>query len=144
MSEGFEFKIDGLEKLEEDLKKAIKKCPAQTETTLKKIARKFKNSAQKRAESELMPHNSDSKKAINANWGIKTVGENQGMTALVYNSARHFHLIEDGHNLVKGDKIIGFVVGKHIMEKTRNEYKEIVPKEFQKMVDNILKESDLD
>ena len=67
-----------------------------------------------------------------------------GATALVYNSARHYHLIENGHNLVKGGQIIGFVPGKHIMEKTRNEYENIVPQRFEQMVDDILKGSDLD
>lgn len=66
------------------------------------------------------------------------------MAVLVYNSARHFHLIENGHNLVKNGKTIGFVPGKHIMEKTRNEYQDIVPEEFQKMADDILKEGGLD
>ena len=58
-------------------------------------------------------------------------------------SARHFHLIENGHNLVRGGRIVGFVPGKHIMEKTRNEYENIVPQRFEEMVDEILKEGDL-
>ena len=66
------------------------------------------------------------------------------MTALIWNSARHFHLIENGHNLVKNGQIIGFVPGKHIMEKTRNDYKDIVPEKFEEMLDDILRESDLD
>ena len=83
-------------------------------------------------------------KAISEKWGHKKVGDNLGMAVLVYNSARHFHLIEDGHNLVKNGKTIGFVPGKHIMEKTRNEYKDIVTEKFQKMTDDILKEGGLD
>lgn len=84
------------------------------------------------------------KKAIGRKWGHKKVGDSVGMAVMVWNSARHFHLIEDGHNLVKNGKTIGFVPGKHIMEHTRNEYKDIVPQKFEEMVDDILKESDLD
>ena len=147
MAEGFDFQIDGLEELERDLKKAIKKAPAQAEETLVEIAKDFKRAAKKRANSELKPHNREGdqkKKAIKRKWGHKMVDDNIGSTVLVWNSAPHFHLIENGHNLVKGGQIIGFVAGKHIMEKTRNEYENIVPQRFEQMVDDILKGSDLD
>ena len=143
MSSEFEFEFEGLEELEKDLTKAIKACPTKAEDTLKDIAKDFKKSAKKRANSELKPHErtgGDKNKAIKRKW----VDENMGATALVYNSARHYHLIENGHNLVKGGQIIGFVPGKHIMEKTRNEYENIVPQRFEQMVDDILKGSDLD
>ena len=146
MSSEFEFEFEGLEELEKDLTKAIKACPTKAEDTLKDIAKDFKKSAKKRANSELKPHErtgGDKNKAIKRKWGHKLVDENMGATALVYNSARHYHLIENGHNLVKGGQIIGFVPGKHIMEKTRNEYENIVPQRFEQMVDDILKGSDL-
>ena len=147
MSSEFEFEFEGLEELEKDLTKAIKACPTKAEDTLKDIAKDFKKSAKKRANSELKPHErtgGDKNKAIKRKWGHKLVDENMGATALVYNSARHYHLIENGHNLVKGGQIIGFVPGKHIMEKTRNEYENRVPQRFEQMVDDILKGSDLD
>lgn len=147
MSSEFEFEFEGLEELEKDLTKAIKACPTKAEDTLKDVAKDFKKSAKKRANSELKPHErtgGDKNKAIKRKWGHKLVDENMGATALVYNSARHYHLIENGHNLVKGGQIIGFVPGKHIMEKTRNEYENIVPQRFEQMVDDILKGSDLD
>ena len=142
-----EFQIDGLEELEEDLKRAIKKAPAQAEETLLKLAKDFKKTAKKKAEAELKPHErkgDQQKKAIKRKWGHKVVGDSVGTTALVWNSARHFHLIENGHNLVKGDRIIGFVAGKHIIERTKNEYEDVVPQRFQQMIDDILKECDLD
>ena len=147
MSSEFEFEFEGLEELERDLTKAIKACPTKAEDALKDIAKDFKKSAKKRANSELKPHErtgGDKNKAIKRKWGHKLVDENMGATALVYNSARHYHLIENGHNLVKGGQIIGFVPGKHIMEKTRNEYENIVPQRFEQMVDDILKGGDLD
>ena len=147
MAGGLEFEIEGLEELQKDLEKAIRKCPLQAEQTLVEIAKDFKKDAKKRANSELKPHNragDQQKKSIKRKWGHKKVNDNVGATVLVWNSARHFHLVENGHNLVKGDQIIGFVPGKHIMEKTRNDYKSIVPERFQKMIDNFLKGSDLD
>lgn len=140
----FEFKIEGLDELEADLRKAVRKCPAQAQQTLKKVANDFKKSAKKRAKAEIKPHeNPKPKTKIENKWGTKIVGDYVGMTALVYNSARHFHLVERGHNLVKGKKVIGFVPGKHIMQKTQKEYEDIVPEHFEKMIDDILKEERL-
>ncbi len=143
----FEFNTEELSDLEKDLTKAIRKCPIQAQETLKQLAKEFKNSAKKKANSELKQHNREGdqkKKAIRRKWGTEVVDEDVGMTALVWNSARHFHLVENGHNLVRGGRIVGFVPGKNIMEKTRNDYKDIVPERFEKMVDDILKECDLD
>ena len=146
MAAGFEFEIEGLDELQKDLEKAIKKAPAQAEETLVEIAKEFKSAAKKKANAELKSHKrqeDQKKKAIKRKWGHKLVDENMGASVLVWNSARHFHLVENGHNLVRGNKIVGFVPGKHIMEKTRNEYSDIIPQRFEKMIDDILKEGDL-
>lgn len=147
MADSFEFSFEGLEEFQRDLEKAIKKAPAQAEETLIELAKDFKKSAKKKANAELKTHErkeDQKKKAIRRKWGHKLVDDGLGAAALVWNSAPHFHLIENGHQLVRGGRVIGFVPGKHIMEKTRNEYEDIVPERFEKMVDDILRESDLD
>lgn len=146
MAEGFEFDIDGLEELQRDLEKAVRKAPAQAEETLLGIAKDFKASAKKRANSELKHtkrEGDDRKKAIGKKWGHKKVDDSLGMAVLVWNSAPHFHLVENGHNLVRGGHVVGFVQGKRIMEKTRNEYQNIVPERFMEMIDGILQGSGL-
>ena len=147
MAEGILFEISGREELERDLMRAIRKAPVQAEETLLDIAKDFKKSAKKRAGAELGKHERKKEKekyAIKRKWGHKLVDRNIGATAVVWNSAPHFHLIEDGHNLVRAGRIVGFVPGRHIMEKTRNEYQEVVPERFRQMVDSILKEGGLD
>ena len=107
MAAGLDFEIEGLEELERDLTKAIQTAPEKAKETLKGIGKDFKNAAKKRANSELKPHErtgSEKNKAIKRKWGTKVIEENVGATALVWNSARHFHLIENGHNLVRGGK----------------------------------------
>jgi len=141
-----DFRIEGLEELERDLTKAIKRCPEQARETLSDLSKEFKKSAKKKANSELKSHeraSNQKNKAIKRKWGSKVIDEGVGMTALIYNSARHFHLVENGHNLVRGGRVVGFVAGKHIMEKTRQDYSNVVPETFEKMVDNILKGCDL-
>lgn len=146
MAAGMNFEIEGLEELERDLTAAVRAAPEKAKETLKDISKDFKKSAKKRANSELKPHErtgSEKNKAIKRKFGSKVIEEGIGATALVWNSARHFHLIEDGHNLIRGGRTVGFVQGKHIMEQTRYEYENIVPQRFEEMVDDILKESDL-
>ena len=48
MTESIEFNVDGLEELQRDLEKAIKKCPATAEDTLLDIAKDFEKSAKKK------------------------------------------------------------------------------------------------
>lgn len=146
MAVGMNFEISGLEELERDLTAAVRTAPEKAKETLRDISKDFKKSAKKRANSELKRHKrtgSEKNKAIKRKFGSKVIEEGIGATALVWNSARHFHLIENGHNLVRGGRV-GFVEGKHIMEKTRNEYESVVPERFENMVDDILKEGDLD
>lgn len=148
MAEGFEFQIEDLEELERDLEKAIRKCPVQAKETLNGLAKEFKKSAKKRANTDLGTHareGDDKKWSIKRKWGSKVIDDSVGMAALIWNSAPHFHLIENGHNKVLwGKQTGGFVPGRHIMEKTRNDYKDVVPERFQEMVDDILKGCDLD
>ena len=135
MTDSFEFSFKGLEELQCDLERAIKKAPAQAEETLVELAKEFKNSAKEKANAKMKPHKREKdqkKKAIGKKWGHKLVDDNLGATVLVWNSARHFHLVENGHQLVRGGRVIGFVPGKHIMEKTRNDYKDIIPERFEK------------
>lgn len=147
MAAGFEFKMEGLEELQRDLEKAVKRAPVQAGETLEEIAKDFKADAKRRANAELKPHDREGaqkRKAIKKKWGHRLIGDRLGAAALVWNSARHFHLIENGHNLVRNGQTIGFVEGKHIMEKTRKAYEDVVPERFEKMADDILKRSGLD
>lgn len=145
MADSFEFSCEGLEELERDLKKAIRKAPAQAEETLIELAKRFKKSAKKRAKTEtkhIKREGDDKKWAIERRWGHKLVDDGLGSAVLIWNSAPHFHLVENGHQVVRKGRAVGFAPGKHIMEKTRNEYKDIVHEQFEKMIDDILRESD--
>lgn len=115
---------------------------------MKELGKEFKNSAKKRAKAELKehPHRTarEEKFAIAKKWGTKFLGEDTGMAVLVYNSAPHFHLVEQGHNLVsKNGTTLGFVPGKHVMEKTRQEYEDIVPERFKEMIETQLQRNHL-
>lgn len=143
-----DFEIEGLEELERDLTEAIKKYPVTMRAELKNIANDFKKSVKARTP-DGKNHKGDAATKLRKNFHLKMQDDGVASRAIVYNDAPHAHLVEDGHRLVKGGKlgnggrVIGFVPGQHMMKKTKDEYEEIVPERFEKILDDILKERDL-
>lgn len=138
----FEFTIEGLDELERDLSAAIEEYPVTMKAGLKDIAKDFRKSVRARTP-DGKDHKGDAKTKLRRKFGIKMVDDGVASAALVYNSARHFHLVENGHNLVRGGRTVGFVPGKHMMEQTRNEYESIVPDRFEDLCDAALRRHDL-
>lgn len=137
----FEFEIDGLDELETDLKFATNEYPKEMRSGVRKIANDFKKSCKARTPDG--KGDKDASKKLRNKFGVKTKIEGDTTLALVYNSARHFHLVENGHNLVRGGQVVGWVPGKHMMEQTRNEYQDIIPERFEKIRDDIFRRHDL-
>lgn len=133
----FEFTIDGLEELEKDLTEAIGEYPVTMKEGLRGIAKDFRKSVKARTP-DGKNHKGDASTKLRKKFGIRMLNDGVASAALVYNSARHFHLVENGHNLVRGGRTVGFVPGKHMMEQTRNEYENIVPQRFEKLCDETL------
>ena len=67
----------------------------------------------------------------------------------IYCKAPHWHLLENGHNMVVGSRKkktlrkVGFVHGFHYAEKTREEWKSKFPEVIRDFADQILKQHDL-
>ena len=137
----FEFEIDGLDELETDLKFATNEYPKEMRSGVRKIANDFKKSCKARTPDG--NGDKDASKKLRNKFGVKTKIEGDTTLALVYNSARHFHLVENGHNLVRGGQVVGWVPGKHMMEQTRNEYQDIIPERFEKIRDDIFRRHNL-
>ena len=139
----FEFEMKGIEELQADLLEAITECPKEFKKELNGIANDFRKSARKRTP-DYKQHKGDPKFKLRRCYGKWAFVSEDATGVLIYNNAPHFHLVERGHNLVKNGQIIGFVAGKHMMEKTKNEYEDIVPERLEQILDNVLKGSDLD
>lgn len=141
----FDLKIEGIKELEEDIRKAVERCPEGLKKELNIIANDFRKSARKRTP-DYKHHKGDPKLKLKRRYGKWSFAKEDKTGITIYNDAPHFHLVELGHNLVRGKNghIIGFVPGKHMMEKTKKEYEDIAPERFEKTIDNILKECDLD
>ena len=137
----FEFELEGLDELESDLRFAMEEYPKEMRSGLRKIANDFKKSCKARTPDGT--EDKDASKKLRNKFGVKTKIEGDTTLALVYNSARHFHLVENGHNLVRGGQVVGWVPGKHMMEQTRNEYQDIVPERFEQLRNEVFRRHDL-
>ncbi len=138
----FNFLMEGIDDLEKDLRDAIGEYPVTMKEGLKNIAKDFRKSVRARTP-DGTSHKGDASTKLRRKFGIKMVDDGVASAALVYNSARHFHLVENGHNLVRGGQTVGFVPGKHMMERTQNEYENIVPERFEELCDETLRRHDL-
>ncbi len=64
--------------------------------------------------------------------------EDNAWTVRVYSNAPHAHLIEDGHNVVRGGKVIGKVKGKKVLSKFEKDYAKKFHKDCENLVDELL------
>lgn len=86
------------------------------------------------------------KKTGNYYAGIKrgkvySYGDKNNNSVRVYGSSPHAHLIEYGHRQVTKDgKEVGFVEGKNVFEKAKNEFENEFNSDCQVFADDILKE----
>lgn len=138
----FELNLSGLNELSEDLKDAVKQYPDKAQITLEKNGRKFKKSVKAKTPDSGISHEMKLKNGYKAS-KVKGYGMNM-LVEITVEKAPHFHLVEYGHKLIsKKGQEIGWVAGKHMMEETRKEYEEILPKELKKMAEEILEECKL-
>ncbi|MCI8483499.1 MAG: hypothetical protein HFH41_04070 [Lachnospiraceae bacterium] len=138
----FEFNMEGMEELERDLREAIEEYPEDMRKGLRTIAKDFKESVKDKTP-DGKNHRGDASTKMRKKFGIRTRKEGETSIALIYNSSPHFHLVEKGHNVVRGGRVVGFVPGKHMMEKTRNEFQDIIPDRFETLCNQVLRRHDL-
>ena len=136
-----EFNIEGLDELETDLRFAMEEYPKEMRSGLRKIANDFKKSCKSRTPDGKT--GTVATKKLRKKFGVRTRVEGDTTLALVFNSARHFHLVENGHNVVRNGVVVGWAPGKNMMKDTRDEYKDIVPERFEKLCDEVLRRHDL-
>lgn len=146
-----EFTITGLEELTEDLKKAVKIYPDKAMETLETTGKKFKNRVIKITNEATEKHTGNLAKGYKLD-PVNGFGVNMSVDFRA--TAPHFHLIENGHNQVSqktrnghpiegGGQVIGFVPGRLIVHQAREEYRVKMPQIMTDMLDEILRESDL-
>lgn len=136
-----ELKISGLDELTGSLAEAINKYPDMAEVSLKKMGNKLKREVVKKTKSTVKQHTGKLVKGYKVS---KVKGYGANMEVEFSGTAPHFHLVENGHNIVtETGKTIGFVPGGHIVKTVAADFDKTMSKEVDAMVDKILSGSDL-
>lgn len=172
MPGSFEFEMRGLNELTKDLEDLVKEYPDQTEKEVYRLAGQFTKDV-----NEKFPESyQDGKRPFEKEWHrtrVKAVFSDYTVEIEVENTAPHWHLVENGHQLLipenpaliasalngknkknQGTKkkkshkkanmiYAGFVPGKHYCEKTREEWETEFPKRIEKFADKMLKGKNL-
>ena len=145
-----DFKIVGLEELEDKMIQAIRTYPDLAEKHLRQSGTNFRRDVVAEEKSVVKDDESVKiKKKITSNQGFevsKTRGYNENMEIDIKAKAPHFHLVENGHEQVTATgEVIGWVEGNHVVQKIREKYKNhVMPFVMDNMLKDIIKESGLD
>ena len=146
-----DIEFNGIEELQNAMRKAIEKYPGTAEEYLKKVGKNFKKRVLKITDSAVDTHTGRLKKGYKLG-PVKSYGAN--MYIEFSGTAKHFHLIENGHNQVlpkkkkgktmkNGGSVVGFVPGRLIVKQARAEYQEKMPQLMEQAIDEIIRGSGL-
>jgi|GEM_PF-397987 len=150
----------GIKELQRTLQQMADVFSFETETALEKTGRKYKKaviektpkgSEASKAREKLKNGKTLNKKqrailrrvsnhALDKSYKTEIVGYGADKQMNFWSEAPHFHLIERGHKKVnKKHQVIGFVPGLHMVERTHQEFEEIVPNEAEKIIEKVMK-----
>lgn len=146
-------RVFGLEELQADLERAAQLCPERAGKTLKQSGNKFKKRVQKLAREQVKTDENLTKGFLVTS--PKYIGTEIRVSFSAQGKKNpHWHLIEDGHDLVRpytrngvrqknGGEEIGHVPGIKVIPKASKEHRGELETELLAMVDAILKETNL-
>lgn len=146
MDNDISMQIDGMEELKETMKRLAKKYPDDAGNLLVKNARKLRKDVVKNVKKNTTPTGKKERYPMHkiSSYEISQVkGYGAGQFIQIKAKPPQFHLVENGHNLVIGGKVVGFVRGKHIMENSIKKANVEFPETVSAMVDELLKKEGL-
>lgn len=143
--------ISGLDELATDLRSVVRKYPDRAGEELQKEAKELRKDVIAMVQNDTDEHlNKDGAKTKRSltkasSYEISPVqGFNERQFVYISAKSPHFHLLENGHQLVthKG-QAIGFVPGYHFMDRARKDHAKKLPERMEKMVNNLLESENL-
>lgn len=143
--------ISGLDELATDLRSVVRKYPDRAGEELQKEAKELRKDVVVMVKNDTDEHltkdGEKTKRSLTkaSSYEISPVqGFNERQFVNISAKAPHFHLLENGHQLVshKG-RVIGFVPGYHFMDRARKEHAKKLPERMEKMVNHLLESENL-
>ena len=113
--------------------------PLESEKRLTRVGNKMKKMLKTASPDSGRAH----RRKLNKSWKSKAKGySGETLSVEIWSTAPHFHLVDRGHKVVNPKGVpIGFVQGKHFLEKTAQEVEAtVVPGEMDKFLDEIAKQ----
>lgn len=141
-----EIKLDGLDDLMKSLEELAKKYPDRAGELLQKEARDTRTEVTKNIREHLNTDGSSKRSLAKAGSYAVSPVQNYGVNQYVELSAKspHFHLIENGHELIDhrtGSKMgKGFVLGYKFMDEAIRKAQLTMPKTAEKMIETLIKD----
>lgn len=128
-----EFELKGLDELKEKLEKALKEYPDKAEEKLEDIAKKFRKSVVQKTPKGPTGN-------LKKSYRLSKVQQMGRVLFIEFRStAPHFHLVERGHNQ-KTKSGTKWIPGVRMVERTVEEYEEIIPREVEEWLEDLFKE----
>ncbi|HAR85883.1 MAG TPA: hypothetical protein DCR69_09130 [Clostridium sp.] len=129
--------MDGFEALDKAFENLIKAFPKARRGLVEEVGNILEKNVISNIESGTDEDTGDLKRGVK-----KVIGSRGGYVAVKpdYNIAPHTHLVESGHRLVRGGKVIGWVPGKHMYRNAINSTANEIENKADAMLDKLMKE----
>lgn len=138
----FTMSVEGLDELQDSLKRLVRKYPDEAGRMLQREARVLRKEIV--AETKELTNTSAKSKMSLGKIGSYSVSKVYGIYTKQYveikAKAPHFHLVENGHDLVsRSGKYIRHIEGKHMLDNAVRKHEQKMPEIVEKMVSDLLK-----
>lgn len=130
-----DYEFRGLDELRAIFVAAANQYPYESEKKLLGIGNKFRREVIKKTPDS----GKQNKSKLRKKYKTEIKGYGEYMQLNFWSNAPHFHLIERGHkNIAKDGREYGFTPGIHMVERTVQEFEEVVPQEVEKFLDKVI------
>ena len=155
-----DFEEQGLKELQDAIKQIADEFPFEMETALEQMVKKFKKAVIEKtpvggeaskareklkngkalSKKQRAVHRRASRHALDKSYKTEIEGYGESKQMNFWSEAPHFHLVERGHKKVnKKHHVTGFTPGVHMVERTCQEFEEILPGEAEKIIEKVTK-----